>query len=278
MKWRASREEKLISFLQGALGNYSGKFLRKVLDSNYCRINGQVERFGSRRLFRGDFIELSPNWKAIETPKWNFETLYENESFKIINKPSGWVCDPKNVAKGFFLVHRLDKETTGALILAKNEKAKEKLFALFENREVQKTYLAIVDGIPKKEGGEIRTFLMKKGAYQGQTIWGSGPKGLSAITKWEKIANGTDASLISLMPETGRTHQLRVHMAEMGHPILVDRQYAKIFRSSVFSPRVMLHAKRLQFTYEDTLIDVTAPLFSDMTDLCRSIGISDGTG
>lgn len=267
MMWQVSREDKLIAFLQGRLPDYSGKALRKMLDANGCRINGQVERFASKRIRPGDRVELH-----LKIPKsdWTFTTLYEDDFLKVVNKPAGWVCDPKNVEKGFSLVHRLDKETTGALILAKGDP--EPLFKLFEERAVEKEYLALVDGIPKQESGEIRSLLMKKGAYQGQTIWGSGPKGLTAITKWKRLSSAGQTSLISLEPETGRTHQIRVHMAEMGHPILIDRQYAKTFRSSLYSPRIMLHASRLCFTFEGKRIDVSAPLFPDMEAVLREAG------
>ncbi|MBX7066004.1 MAG: RluA family pseudouridine synthase [Parachlamydiales bacterium] len=274
MMWRAQREEKLIAFLQGRLRDYSGKFLRKVLDANNCRINGQVERFGSRQLRRGDVIELSPKWKDLPKSDWTFTTLYEDDFLKIVNKPAGWVCDPKNVEKGFSLVHRLDKETTGALILAKKGHL-DALFKLFEERSVEKEYLALVDGVPEKESGEIRSFLLKKGAYQGQTIWGSGPKGLTAITKWKRLASAKQSALILLEPETGRTHQIRVHMAEMGHPILIDRQYAKIFRSPLSCSRIMLHASRLRFSFQGKEIDVKAPLLPDMQNVLREAGYPD---
>lgn len=276
--WRSLREEKLIAFLQGKLGDYSGKFLRRMLDANHCKINGQVERFGSRRLLRGDFVELSPKWDSVGAQEWTFETLYEDEFLKVINKPAGWVCDPKIALKTFgskyHLVHRLDKETTGALILAKDDP--EPLFKLFEERQVEKEYLALVDGIPHQNGGEIRNFLMRKSSYQGQTIWGAGPNGLSAITKWKKLASGNQASLVSLFPETGRTHQIRVHMAEMGHPILIDRQYAKTFRCPIVSQRIMLHAARLKFSFQGKTVDVKAPLFLDMSDLLREVRIDVG--
>ncbi len=280
MKWRTSREERLITFLQAHLSNHSGKALRKVLDANCCRVNGAVERFGSRRLFRGDVVELSSEWLSLKKPKWTFETLYEDADLRIVNKPAGWICSGENAEKTFgkdlFLVHRLDKETTGALLLAKGEEVREELFQLFEKRAVQKQYLALVDGIPREKEGKISTFLTKKGSYQGQTIWGSGSRGLTATTHWEKLALADRASLLLVTPETGRTHQIRVHLAEMGHPILIDRQYAKTFRSPVFSPRVMLHAFYLSFSFRGKIIEAKAPLFLDMRDVLQSVGVQMG--
>lgn len=272
MKWRSEKNETLIASLQAALGEVSGKFLRKVLDARCCKVNGQIERFGSRRISFGDWIELSPQWKLAGAPqRLTFDVLYEDQNIKIINKPSGWVSVSP---KGLFLAHRLDKETTGALILAKNATARDQLFELFEKKQIQKTYLAIVDGVPKD--GEKRSFLAKKGAFQGQTIWGSAPKGLFAATKWKVIAKGKREALLEIEPETGRTHQIRVHLAESGHPILLDRQYAKSFRSSAFAARIMLHARRLRFVFQGEEIDVKAPLFLDMRELLRNIQVEVG--
>lgn len=282
MKWLAAGPQKLVAFLQGQLGSYSGKFLRRLLEANLCRVNGRVERFGSRVILAGDAIELAPSWKSVLTPKLSsIEILYEDDFFKIVNKPSGWICDPKNALKtfgpGHYLVHRLDKETTGLLIIAKNGPVRDQLMEMFEKRLIAKSYLALVDGIPKENQGERRSILVKKGSFQGQTIWGSSAMGeghgLTAITRWKKVAKGKDASLILCEPLTGRTHQIRVHMAEMGHPILVDRQYAKSFRCKLFIQRTLLHAYRLQFSFQGKEIDLFAPLFLDMRDVLRDVGV-----
>ncbi len=268
MNLRADQGERLIAFLQGRFQDVSGKFLRKVLDANQCKVNGQVERFGSRMLKKGDWIELSPGWENRICRKWTFDTLYEDEEIQIVNKPAGWICDPKSALLTFgphrFLVHRLDKETTGALILAKNLEVKNLLFEMFEQRQIGKEYLAIVDGIPTQKKGEIRSFLMKKGFFEGQTIWGSGPKGFLAITEWETLRSSHEISLLRVYPQTGRTHQIRVHMAEMGHPIVIDRQYAKKYSCSLFGVRTLLHAERLHLNFKGRVIDVKAPLFPDM--------------
>jgi len=278
VKWLVPSQQKLVSFLQGHLGDYSGKFLRKLLEANLCRINGRVERFGSRVVKGGDAVELAPSWKSLLTPKLTtFATFYEDEFLKIVGKPANWVCTDQEALKAFgpkhYLVHRLDKDTTGLLIVAKSPQARDQLMELFEKREVEKQYLALVDGIPTEEQGVRKSLFAKKGSFEGQTIWGSSNQGLTAVTAWKTIARGRNAALILCEPETGRTHQIRVHMAEMGHPILVDRQYAKSFRCSLFFQRPLLHAHRLRFSFQGNAIDVTAPLPSDMNDALRSVGI-----
>lgn len=279
MKWLVPKSQKLVAFLQGQLGDYSGKFLRRLLEANLCRINGRVERFGSRVVVGGDAVELAPSWKSVLTPKLStLETLYEDPFLKIVNKPAGWVCDPKNALKTFgpgqYLVHRLDKDTTGLLIVAKSTASRDQLMEMFEKREIAKSYLALVDGVPKDTSGERHSLFAKKGSFQGQTIWGSSQQGLTAITHWKRVAVGNNASLILCEPVTGRTHQIRVHMAEMGHPILVDRQYALVFRSKLFVQRPLLHAYRLQFSYSGKAIDLISPLFSDMRDAMKEVNLS----
>lgn len=279
MKWLVPREQKLVAFLQGQLGDYSGKFLRRLLESNLCRINGRVERFGSRTVQGGDAVELAPSWKSLLTPeKASFTTYYEDEFLKVVGKPAGWVCTDSEAVKAFgpkhYLVHRLDKDTTGLLIVAKSVVARDGLMELFEKREVEKQYVALVDGVPVEAGGVRKSLFMKKGSFEGQTIWGSGPKGLTAITGWKRVGVGKNAAAVICEPETGRTHQIRVHMAEMGHPILVDRQYARNFRSSLFAKRPLLHAWHLRFAFQGKQIDLYAPIPSDLREALSMVGMA----
>lgn len=284
MKWLVPAPSKLASFLQDQFaGKYSGKQLRRALEANLCRVNGSVERFASRILKRGDSVELAPSWKSLLTPNLTgFKTLYEDEFLMIVDKPAGWVCADPNALKAFgpkrYLVHRLDKDTTGLLLIAKSPSARDALMDLFEKREIEKSYLALVDGIPRENRGKIESLFMKKGSFEGQTIWGSGPKGLTAVTEWEKIGSGEKCSLLLCRPFTGRTHQIRVHLAEMGHPILVDRQYAKSFRSRLFIPRTLLHALRLQFIHPflKREIDIVSSLPVDIHDVLIQVSLDMG--
>lgn len=275
MKWLVAAEQKLAPFLSEQFGGkYSGKQMRRALEANLCRVNGSIERFGSKALKRGDFVELSPTWKSILSPNLSgMAVIFEDEYFKIVDKATGWICDDRQTLRTFgpkhFLVHRLDKDTTGLLILAKSHAARQKMIDLFEKRQIEKSYLAIVDGIPKKQQGDIESLLAKKGAFEGQTLWGSSSKGLTAQTAWEKVGEGKQCSLLLCKPFTGRTHQIRVHLSEMGHPILIDRQYAKSFRCKLFIQRPLLHAYRLQWVHPFTgkELDLKAPLPVDIRDV-----------
>jgi RluA family pseudouridine synthase len=270
----------LVPFLQGALPTaVSGKMVRRLLEANLCRVNGRIERFGSARLQRGDIVEVSPAWKSIATPAISikFETLFENADLILVDKPVQWVCSEENCRRAFGphlkLVHRLDKDTTGVLALAKTREALLDATALFANREAEKEYLAIVDGVPEKKEGVRESELIKKKVIEGQTVWGSGRGGLHALTYWRVLSSGKTGSLLQCLPHTGRTHQIRVHLAEMGHPILVDRQYAERFRSALFAARPLLHAFRLNL---GNGVEAVSTLPLDMRNAIRSLGMDVG--
>ncbi len=162
------------------------------------------------------------------------------------------------------LVHRLDKETSGALVLAKTAAAKKKMIALFKERLVSKVYLALVDGAVAKAEGTIDNYLGKKHSYEGQTVYGSveEKRGQRAITHWRVHKRGKSATLLSCEPYTGRTHQLRAHLSGMGHPILGDAQYSKKFICHLRPKRNLLHAYTVAFKHPTTgkPIKATAPI------------------
>jgi RluA family pseudouridine synthase len=279
MKWVVPQTGKLVGFLQSVLdGEPSGKLVRRLLEANLCRVNGRIERFGSVDVERGDAVELSSAWKSILTPNLSrFETLLETDDFLIVDKPEGWVCNDESCKREFgvgkYLVHRLDKDTTGLLLIAKGSRARDELMELFLKRLVEKEYLALADGIPKRSDGTIENFLAKKKMIEGQTIWGSSGRGLEAVTRWNVEAVGKQASLIRCRPLTGRTHQIRVHLAEMGHPILIDRQYASQYRSKMHAKRPLLHATKIQFDFRGEKIEASSNLRADMREALQFEGI-----
>jgi 23S rRNA pseudouridine955/2504/2580 synthase/23S rRNA pseudouridine1911/1915/1917 synthase len=281
MKWIVPETQKLIHFLQKELQPApSGKMLRRVLEANLCRVNGTVERFGTADVAKGSVVELSPAWATVATPNLNhFEILYEDDHLIVANKPVGWVCTDEECIRSFgakrYLVHRLDKETTGALLIAKNIESREGIIHLFKERAVEKIYYALVDRVPAAERGRLKGFFGKVGMFQGQTRWGTRPKGLYAETHWKRIVYGENASLLACQPVTGRTHQIRVHLSEMGHPILVDRQYSATYTCKYFAKRPLLHAARIRFIHPMTgvQIDVTAPLAADFVEALETLGL-----
>jgi 23S rRNA-/tRNA-specific pseudouridylate synthase len=236
--WVVQNQESLVRFLQGKTA-LSNREVKRALEQGGARVNGRLERFGSSLVKPGDKVEFIPA-KPIE--KW--QLLFDEEEYQVYNKPSGLVSE----SAPFHLVHRLDKPTTGLLLVAKTEQALDEMISLFEKREVEKQYLALVDGLVMKSSGVIESHLAKKRSFQGQTIYGSAASGLYAKTSWERLSLLPNSTLLLCRPETGRTHQIRVHMAEMGHPLVNDRQYAKEFRCKRQGP-FLLHASFLGFTW-----------------------------
>jgi RluA family pseudouridine synthase len=271
----AQQGVKLIAFLQQQVPGVSARALKRALESNACRVNGRVERFASVSLSSGDRIEFAQKWQP-ETRAQASKTLYEDEWLLAIDKPAGWVCEESSRnhwVGNYSLVHRLDRETTGVLLLAKTPAMRDQLMDLFANRKIEKFYLALVDGTPAREEGCCESKLGKKSFFQGQTVWGTTPDGLPAKTYWKRLRTFPTAALLECQPVTGRTHQIRAHLAEMGHPLLIDRQYAEGFRTSLFIRRPLLHASRVSFFHPQLrrAILIEAPLPEDFTTVLEQL-------
>lgn len=276
MEWIVSSKDsgvKLLSFLvQHLESNYSAKSLKRIIEQNGCRINGRTERFASTLLGEGDRVAIDFEEKTLSIPTVEpSRIIYEDESLFVYDKPAGVTCDEKGILKrldpSLILVHRLDRETTGILLLAKSSQVFENLVSQFKQLQVDKQYLAIVDGVIKERRGLIENYLGKKRAYAGQTIWGAvkPTDGLTAITEWHCLKTGDRASLVACHPKTGRTHQIRVHLSEMGHPILGDYQYGKNFQCRYRPGRILLHADEIRFRHplSGEIVFYKAPLPND---------------
>jgi 23S rRNA-/tRNA-specific pseudouridylate synthase len=149
------------------------------------------------------------------------------------------------------------------------------MIELFRKKQVRKEYLALVDGLVRDKKKTITSKLAAKHHFQGQTLYGSSPTGQEAITEWELIGVGTKSSLLLCKPITGRTHQLRVHLKEAGHPIVGDYQYTKIFQCPFQAKRHLLHAYKIRFPHPVTNeeIEIIAQLPTDFVEALESLGM-----
>lgn len=276
-QWRVSAQQagmRLLAFVKESCPEaLSVKVLKKAIDHKCCLVNGNIESFSSFSLSQGDVVSFTLQPQSAPNA---VGVLYEDRDLLIVNKPAGVVSDVKALGqRSRFLVHRLDKETSGVLLLAKHPSVREKLEVLFKEKTIAKLYLAIVDGIFKVEEGVIDNYLGKKGEYAGQTIYGkvAPSQGVRAVTHFRVLSRANKASLVACEPKTGRTHQLRVHLSGMGHPILGDRQYAKAFVCDVTPQRNMLHAYQLQFIHPTSSkpITITAPIPVDFQQVMHSL-------
>jgi 23S rRNA pseudouridine1911/1915/1917 synthase len=257
------------------------------------RPNAKSNFFSSKKFRKKDKMHL------IEP-----EIIFENDSFLVLDKPAGWIVNDASTAKNqpvvqkwlnekfhypltsdkLFrsgIVHRLDKETSGLLLVAKTKESFTNLQLQFQNREVKKTYVALLHGNLEPEKGEIKTTV-------GRLPWrrerfGVLPGGRESITSYEvtdyyELLNSKKTHLraytmCEFYPLTGRTHQIRIHSRFVGHPIVGDEFYAgrKTAREDrVWCPRLFLHAKKIVF--EDPLSSTTAIFETDLpSDLKKSL-------
>ena len=184
----------------------------------------------------------------------NILVLYEDESLVVVDKPAGMVVDEVAAQTGARLVHRLDRDTSGIMVLAKNASAELDLKKQFEERKVVKKYLALVHGEMPEDQGLITTPLAKHPQNRTRVVVG-GETDRSAITEWKVTKRIQSYTLVELLPHTGRTHQLRVHPQSIGHPIVADPIYGyrkKLKADLAFCPRLFLHATYLEFTHPTT--------------------------
>lgn len=248
----------------------SVKAIKRLIDGKRCTVNGRVETFSTHKLSPGDEIVLELDRDARSSKPI---LLWEDEALRAFDKPAGVVSDPKNF-KGH-LVHRLDKETSGVILVTKSKPILEQMIELFRQKQVDKTYLALVDGVVKDKKGSIISHLSPKHHFQGQTLYGSSAKGELAETRWIKIGQGPKATLLECHPITGRTHQIRVHLMEAGHPIVGDYQYARHFKCGYKARRHLLHASEISFPHPLSKKQITlkAPLPEDFSEALVSLHV-----
>lgn len=282
--WIVSGEQtgmRLVAFLSEKFnGIYSSKKLKQALERSACFLNGQPERFASTRLKPRDRIDFELNALEIPSSSLQFEktrVLYEDESLLFYDKPAGITSDTelKLFFPSYFLVHRLDRDTTGVILFAKTPHVWESLYESFKQQKVDKTYLALVDGCVSKDEGVIENILGRLSERNEEPIWGPVPKhkGKFARTLWRCLQKSSKASLLECSPQTGRTHQIRVHCAGMGHPILGDTRYCQRFRCKEPAFRCMLHAQALALRHpiSGELIRITASTPEDFNQLLERV-------
>jgi len=208
--------------------------------------------------------------------------LFEDENLLIIDKPSGIACqggtgieiciDDILKTKKYQLLHRLDKDTSGVLLIAKNNATAEKITQAFRNKTIEKTYLALTYGVFKKDSGTINIPLLKKNFGKNDKIMPDFTDGKTAITNYQLLKTFEDFSLVKLMPITGRTHQLRVHCKEIGYPIINDVKYGgiKVMRKEL-SPRLCLHSYQIKINDYSQPLTITTKLPDFLTKFNKFI-------
>lgn len=293
--------ERLDRVLAAVLPDCSRSYLQKLIKNGAVRYGGSVCTAQRTAVKTGDEITVEIEKAESTTPVGEnifLPVLYEDDSLLIINKPPDMVVHPgagnytgtvvnallgrnPELAETLALdesrpgiVHRLDKDTSGCLVIAKTPQAQFKLSRSFAEREVTKTYAALVRGVPARKTEEIVT-LIGRHPVNRQKMAVTERNGREAITIYEVIKSGqidgSPVSMLSIRILTGRTHQIRVHMAHKGNPVLGDSLYGG--NQKLQAPRQMLHAWKISFPHPQTgkLVSFEAPLPPDFTAIMDSI-------
>ena len=271
---------RLDSYLASTL-DISRSKIQKLIKQDKILVNDKVES-SSYLVNVGDIIKVNDELdfdihiKAADIP---IDIVYENDDLLIINKPSGMVVHPApgnydntlvNALLGKYnlstdalrpgIVHRLDKDTSGLMMVAKNDWAHEKLSLMIKEKKVKRTYLALVNGVINHETGTIDAPIGRDEKYR-EKMKVTDINSKDAITHFKVIKRFSKHTLIECVLETGRTHQIRVHMAYIGYPIVNDPVYGKEIIDKEFGQ--LLHSKKIEFDNprdkKHIMLEVDAP-------------------
>jgi 23S rRNA pseudouridine1911/1915/1917 synthase len=302
-------EQRIDLFLSRVIPDFSRSHFKKLIKEDLIQVNGNPVK-PSYETRAGDLIMAKvpgqrPDEALLPEPMC-LEILFEDKDLLIVNKAPGLVVHPGaghsegTLVHGLLahcqrlalqgsplrpgIVHRLDKDTSGALVIAKSERAYLNLVKQFKERGVRKEYLALVYGSPVKGEGEISSLLGRDPTHR-KKIAVLQNRGRKALTRWRVEKDWGETALLRVEIETGRTHQIRVHLSHIGHPVVGDETYgggkrrAKNVKAATVrdlllgTQRQMLHAMLLEFIHPATgaAVSATAPLPEDFRDIIEGL-------
>jgi len=283
---------RLDKYLSELYADYSRTYLQNLINEGNIRINGLSVKPG-RKLETGDEIQVNiPPLKPgnILPEAVPLKIVYENDDLIVVDKPAGLTTHPSpgqttntliNALLFYYpklselgdtlrpgIVHRLDKDTSGLLIIAKNERSRLNLVNQFKNRTVVKTYLTLVNGRLSPVQGIIEASIGRSPSDRKKMAVTS--SGKPARSRYNVIKYFKNYSLLEVKPETGRTHQIRVHLAAIGYPVAGDTVYGD---KSPLLKRQFLHAHRLRFQLPSTgeWVEFKSDLPEDLEALLRNL-------
>ena len=293
-------DQRLDNFLITRLKGVPKSHIYRIVRKGEVRVNkGRVDV--KYRLVAGDIVRIPPVRVSERTEESYIPQglqvalqqgiLFEDEGFLIVNKPAGFaVHGGSGVSSGIIeglrlirpeahfleLVHRLDKDTSGCLLIAKKRSALRKLHELFRDDLVHKTYQALLSGQWARKKLVVTAPLLKNISKGGERIVVISQSGKAAETLFRRLKLFRNATLVEASPKTGRTHQIRVHAASLGHPIVGDERYGldevnKVFKNKGYK-RMFLHAETLKFQHPVTgvLMSISAPLPAHLENLLKN--------
>jgi 23S rRNA pseudouridine1911/1915/1917 synthase len=283
--------ERLDKFLVGQFQEFSRSRIQGLITNGFVNVNGQAAKKAGQPIENGFEVTVRippPTPTDLIAEDIPLDVLFENDDLLVINKPAGMVVHPAaghasgtlvNAVLGYDpeiegiggeerpgVVHRLDKETSGLIVLAKNERAHRWLQDQFRLRKVEKTYLALVDGKPPTPSGRVEAFIGRDPSHRKKMAIVSESRGRESISEYTTVEAFHKHTLLEFHPHTGRTHQIRLHCAFLGCPIVGDEIYGRK-KSTIGINRHFLHAYRLKIILpgEKEARIFEAPLPDDLT-------------
>jgi 23S rRNA pseudouridine1911/1915/1917 synthase len=278
--------ERLDLFVARRLQELTRSRVRRLIDQGLVTVDGRQAAKAGLRLDTGQQVRVSlppPEPSELEPEAIPLRIVYEDEDLLVVDKPAGMAVHPSPGHSRHTLVHavlahcpdlsgiggvlrpgivhRLDKDTSGLIIVAKHDAAHLSLARQLKERKVEKTYIALVEGRVKPQKGVIDAPIGRHPRHRKRMAVVE--NGRDARTRYRVLREVDGRSLVEAQPKTGRTHQIRVHLASIGHPVVGDTLYGK--RSDVFA-RQFLHAQRLAFRHPRTgeRMELEAPLAEDL--------------
>ena len=290
--WR-ERLDKRLRELQPDL---SWTRIRNAIERGQVTVNGTVRRDAGYEVAHSDQIEFDPSRRALRSARLDLPRLHEDAEILVVDKPAGLLTVPSHpdakatedtvlrrtqeyarhlngAASYAGVLHRLDRDTSGALAIALTREAHQAGRALFATHDFDRWYLALVQGIPEPRQGIIEAAISDDYISGRRRIVDDEDQGRPAITHYRVRETYRGAALLELQLETGRQHQIRLHMHQLGHPLLGEKVYAE----GVARPRArrqMLHAWRLRFPHpvqRGVVVSAEAPIPSDFAKLCLDL-------
>lgn len=252
----------LLDQLQQLFPDSSKTTLRDMLKADRVRVNGQPERDAKRELGDGDRVEVVSHSARLDP---RIRILYEDADLIVVDKAEHLLSVPTDEVRhenaeallGAYTrvqhVHRLDRDTSGVLVFAKTTYMRDRLQELFAVHDIERVYVAIVFGKLRPPSGTFRSFLAEDRELRVRSV-ADASQGKEAITHYRTIASGRRYSLLELTLETGRRNQIRVHLAEAGHPVVGDTMYGKGRDPEL--RRLALHARDLGFVHPRTRMKI----------------------
>lgn len=293
---RRSGDGRRLDVLLSADSGLTRSRVAALIAEGLCRVDGTVCRKPGEKVPEGRSVELTvpaPKETAPKAEDIPLEVLFEDEDLAVVVKPRGMVVHPAAGHEDGTLVnallarlghlggiggelrpgivHRLDKDTSGLLMVAKNDETQLALSRMLQEREIEKHYRALVEGIPKEPSGRVELPIGR--SRKDRKKMAVDPEGREAVTEWQVLAEGRGCALLDVRILTGRTHQIRVHMRHMGHPVCGDPLYG--YEHGIKVPCLMLHAYSLRFRHPGTGEEryFEAPLPEDFRKGLKGSGI-----